>query len=124
MKAWDVTDRNCDTGINYIVFAETRGKAISKALHHSDGTFDWYTFTELWAKRRPQFDEYHHGRDFMDWCNDDDRVAMVRLGGFRCSDDCCMSYAECLECPAHEWCGEFEEMEKETEEEEASRDDA
>ena len=111
MKAWNVTDQNCETGINYIVFAETRGGAIQKALHHDDGTFGWYSFTELRAHRRPQLDTYWHGRDFMDWCNDEDRVAMVKLDGFACSDECYMTYEECLECPAHEWCRKFEQRE-------------
>lgn len=111
MKAWNVTDKNGDTGISQIVFAETRGKAIQIALACSDGAYDYYEFTDMRALREPVFDAYANGRSYLEWSNDEDRVLMVKLGGFYCSPECYMTYEECLQCPAHEWCSAFEGME-------------
>lgn len=108
MKAWSVSDGNGDTGIDYVIFAETRGKAIRYALDHCDGAFDWYTWTEMRALRKPALDRFYKGRPAMDWCDLDDRVAMVRYAGFVCSDEVIVSSAECEACPAHEWCDRYE----------------
>ena len=110
MKAWSVSDRNGDTGIDYVIFAETRGKAIRYALDHCDGAFDWYTWTEMRALRKPALDRFYKGRPAMDWCDLDDRVAMVRYAGFRCSDEVLVMSDECLACPAHFWCDRFDGM--------------
>ena len=110
MKAWSVTDSKCNTGYSYIVFAETRGKAIRYALNHCDGTFDWETFTTMMAHRRPSLDKYYYGRREMDWCDMGDRVAMVREAGFECGYEADVTVEECRECPAHEWCARFERM--------------
>lgn len=108
MKAWCVSDRNGDIDVSFIVFAETRGKAIASV--DDDGAFDWCKFTDLRATRVPQLDSYYKGGRQMEWCNDEDRVAMVRYAGFRCSDEVGMSLDECKECPAHEWCDRYESM--------------
>lgn len=111
MKAWSVTDRDCNTGNSYIVFAETRGKAISYALNHCDCTFVWETFTSMMAHRRPSLDKYYkEGRNEMDWCNMDDRIAMVRDAGFECGYEVDVTVDECKACDAHEWCDRFERM--------------
>lgn len=110
MKAYSVSDRNGDLGYDYVVFAETRGKAIRYALDHCDGAFDRYAFTELSALRKPQLDKCYRGNPAMDWCDMADRVAMVRYGNFRCSDDDGVTLDECKECPAHEWCGKYESL--------------
>ena len=110
MKAYSVSDRNGDVGFDYVVFAETRGKAIRYALAHCDGAFDWYEFTEMRALRKPQLDKCYRGEPEMDWNNDEDRIAMVRDADFRCSDDWWGSLADCEKCPAHEWCGKYESL--------------
>ncbi len=109
MKAWNVTDRNCD-GYCYIIYAETRGKAIQTALHYTDGAFDDYTFTEIWATRAPALDKYYHGKSVLEWCDDDDRVIMVREAGFYCSYEMLDSDCDCENCPAKEWCDRYERM--------------
>lgn len=110
LKAYSVSDANGDTGLTYIIFAESRGKAIYYALHNCDGTFDWYGWTEMRALRRPALDKYFNGRREMDWCDMDDRVAMVKEAGFRCSYEMDVTLSECEECPAHQWCDQYESL--------------
>ena len=111
MKAYFVTDYNCD-GNNYIIYAETRGKAIATAMDHTDGAFDDYTFTEIWAKRAPTLDKYYHGKNVLDWSDPDDRTIMVREAGFYCSYEMADDECDCKECPAKEWCSRYERMDK------------
>ena len=108
MKAYEVSDRNCDVGCAFIVFAETRGKAISSV--DDDDVFGDYSFIEMRAIRKPSLDKYYNGRKQMDWYDMDDRVAMVRDGNFRCSDEYDVPLEECEACPAHEWCEQYEGM--------------
>lgn len=110
MKAYYVSDRNCDSGYGYVVFAETRGKAIAHALSGCDCAFDDYTWTEMRATRRPVLDKFYDGRTEMDWCNMDDRTAMVKYAGFSCSYEVDATVEECIECLAHEWCDRYESM--------------
>lgn len=110
MKAYSVSDVNGDAGYSYIVFAETRGKAIRYALDYCDNAFDDYTWTEMRAIRKPALDRFYRGRREMDWCDMEDRVAMVRYAGFYCSDEMCIGSDECEQCPAHEWCDRYDRM--------------
>lgn len=110
MKAYTVSDANGDVGIDYIIFAESRSKAIYYALHNCDGAFDWYEWTEMRALRRPDLDKYYKGKPMMDWNDMDDRVAMVKEAGFECSSEVIVFASECEECPAHEWCARYERM--------------
>lgn len=111
MKAYSVSDANGDTGVEYVIFAETRGKAIAYALNNCDGTFDYYGWLEMRALRKPQLDRCYRGRSEMDWNDMDDREAMVRYAGFRCSYEVTVSQEDCeVDCPAHEWCGRYESM--------------
>ena len=111
MKAYSVSDANGDMGYEYIVFAETRGKALAYALHNCDCAFDGYGWTEMRALRKPQLDRFYRGRNEMDWNDMNDRMAMVKDAGFQCSDEVTVSARECeTECPAHEWCERYESM--------------
>ena len=110
MKAWSVSDANGNVGIDYVIFAETRGKAIRYALDHCDGAFDWYEWTEMRALRKPVLDQFYRGKPMMDWCDMEDRVAMVRYAGFQCSNEVLVTPDECLACPAHEWCDRYDSM--------------
>ena len=110
MKAWIVSDANGNTGYSFIVFAETRGKAIKYAKDHCDGEFDWYEWTEMRALRVPALDSYYKGRPMMEWNNKNDRVAMVRYAGFHCSYEIYVTTDECRKCHAHFWCDRFERM--------------
>ena len=108
MKAYSVSDRDCNLGYSYIVFAETRGKAIRHALDCCDGTFDSCTWTDMRALREPALDRFYKGKTEMDWCDPDDRIAMVRYAGFECSDWVDVTSDECEKCPAHEWCDRYD----------------
>ena len=109
MKAYIITDRNGYCEYSKIVFADTAGKAKAYAAG-SDG-FEDFSFTEIRAIRRPQLDAMYHGVIEMDWLNDRDRIAMVKLAGFRCTSD---YDCEGKSCPAYEFC---ERAQEEAEEE-------
>lgn len=109
MKAWSVSDRDCNLGFSVVIFAETRGKAIRYALDYCDGAFDWCTWTDMRAIRKPALDRFYDERCEMDWYNMADRVAMVRYAGFVCSQDSYDSN-ECERCGAREWCDTYASM--------------
>ena len=71
MKAWYVTDKNGYADYAIIVFAETKGKAVSLALGTEEfPKYDW-DFTELRATREPKLDGAYRGAWRMEWDNDD-----------------------------------------------------
>ena len=99
MKAWCVSDNNAEYGTE-IVYAETRGKAISLCVY--DNTFEDRGFTDLNARRFPSYDKYYKGNTKEDFWNDEEhRVRLVRDYGWSCVDRI-TSY--CQDCPAKEWC--------------------
>ena len=110
MKAWNVSDVNGDIGYSFIVFAETRGKAIKYAKDHCDGELDWYKWTEIRAIREPELDGFYHGKPMLEWSDMNDRLIMVKHAGFFCSYEIDVTTEECAACPAHEWCGRYESM--------------
>ena len=112
MKAYSVSDKDYNTGYSYIVFAETRGKAIQHALRYCDGAFEFYTWTEMRALRKPQLDKFYKGKAEMDWEDDEDRIAMVRDAGYECSYEIDVTMDECEQCPAHEWCDRYDRMKR------------
>ena len=109
MKAWTVQDKNGD-GYAYTIYAETRGKAIQTAMHHTDGAFDYYEFTEIRAIREPKLDKYYKGKEVLEWDDLEDRTLMVREAGFYCGYEMDATMDECEQCPAHEWCRRYERM--------------
>lgn len=56
LKAYVISDVYCGADGSIIVWAETAGKAKSKALY--DDLFDNYEYTELRAERIKDFDKY------------------------------------------------------------------
>lgn len=111
MKAYKVRDREGYSEYSMVVFAETRGKAISYALGTDEfPKYEW-DYTQLKAERIPVLDKYYRGYRTMDWDNMQDRVAMVKEAGFQCDDE----YAdidECKNCEAKEYCGEYEYLQE------------
>lgn len=110
IKAWNVSDKNGD-GYNYIVYAETRGKAAQIALSHTEGAFDDYTFTELRVLREPKLDDYYSGKWVLDWYDDKDREVMVREANFYCAYDYDPE-DECDNCSGKEWCDRYERRQR------------
>ena len=108
MKAWCVTDREGYSDYSVIVFAETRGKAIARALGTDEFPERDWEFTELIARRKPVLDSSYRGLSEMDWDNDSDRLAMVRFGGYRCDDDS-FDPDDCKKCAGKDYCGRYEE---------------
>lgn len=105
MKAWLVREK--DEFAATVVFAETRGKARSLAMHTE--TCEDVSFCDIEVCRQPQLDKYYEdGKKEMDWCNSKDRIALVKDGGFVCDPDC-RDWEECPECPAAQWCDYYQD---------------
>ncbi|MCR5329599.1 MAG: hypothetical protein K6E62_00220 [Lachnospiraceae bacterium] len=105
MKAWTVSDNNGGYG-TAIIFAETRGKAISYAVNCCD-TFEGYEWTDIRARRFKEWDRHYKGEPETDVWNDDEaRIELVRDYGWSCVET---FWEECKECPAREWCSSWEE---------------
>lgn len=104
MKAYRVFDREGECGFLFIVFAESRGKAISYALGTEEfPDWDW-SYTELRAKRTPRLDKYYRGKRVLDWFDPEDCIALVKEG-YRCPDkDWMETLGQCKECPAKDIC--------------------
>ena len=100
MKAWTVSDYNAEYGV-IIVFAETRGKAKQIALNNSD-QFEDCIWTDLWVRRFKDYDEFYTGEELVDFWNDvQHRIRLVKDFGWSCI---VTIEAECINCPAREWC--------------------
>ena len=103
MKAYTVQDR-WDPMFSTVVFAETAGKARAIA-QHTDACED-LDFTDIRAIRVPALDGCYRGKPEMDWYNAEDRIAMVKLADYECSQE--VYNPRCEYCPAKEWCGRYE----------------
>ncbi len=106
MKAWLVREKNefCAT----VVFAETRGKARAMATHTI--ACEDVDFCDIEVYRKPALDKYYvDGKKEMDWCKFEDRVAMVKDGGFICDRDY-WEREDCERCPATEYCDMYQDM--------------
>ena len=107
MKAYDIRNKY-DGFIVEVIFAETAGKAKSYALQYCESCEE-SDFCDLNAKRNPQIDKYYTGgKRKMDWCNQKDRLALVKECDFVCDDECFDS-KECEKCIAKKYCGRYEE---------------
>ena len=114
MKAWLVRGRESSAAT--IVFAETRGKARSVAMHTE--TCEDVDFCDIDVTRKRHMDKYYsEGKKEMDWYNAKDRIAMVKDCGFRCDYDYFnFDIEDCEVCPAKEYCDTYKghmEMEEE-----------
>ena len=106
-KAYKVTDRVGYSGYSIIVFADTPGGAVSRALRTDEFSIDNWDFTELKAIRIPTLDMSYRGKSVMDWDDMEDRVAMVKEAGFYCDPDY-ITLDDCKVCPAKDWCSGYE----------------
>lgn len=112
MKAYGISDRNGDAGIELVIFAESRGKALAYAVN-TDELCD-YGYTGLRAKRIRQLDKYYRGLPEMNWLNDDDRIAMVKEADFQCGPE--FGCVDGQDCPAYKWCSLGKGAEKQEDE--------
>lgn len=106
MKAWRVYDREFYTPYAIIVFAETRGKAVSAALCSEEFPKDDWNYTELCALRAPTLDKHYRGKWRMEWDDDEDRLAMIREAGFFCQE---LDSDECERCSGKEFCEAYKD---------------
>ena len=120
MKAWHCED-STDPVYSTVVFAETKGKARALA-QHTDACED-LDFTDIRVLRAPALDQFYRGLPEMDWYHAEDRIALVRYGGYQCSYDLLDDGLDChflfegkyiCDCPAAEWCGRYDNIREET----------
>jgi hypothetical protein len=112
MKAWHISVK--DEFYATVLFAETRGKAKSLALHTD--TCEDAQFTDIEVCRMPQFDKYYEdGKVEFDWDNPKDRLLLVKEGGFSCGIDL-VDYDECPYCSAKEYCHQHQDYLRDMEE--------
>jgi len=113
-KAYKVFDYRAPEE-SIVVFATTAGKAKMIAL--SDA-YDGYDFIELRAYRIKPLDVcYKQGKTVMDWYDQQDRLDMFNLGGYRCEE---IGYGLCDDCLAKDKCdiyNDYQEYLKELEKE-------
>ena len=113
MKAWLVKEKDefCAT----VVFAETRGKARSLAMHTE--CCEDADFTDIEVSRKPQMDKYYkEGKKEMDWYDSKDRIALVKDCNFVCDYDY-WEREDCENCSAKEYCDRYKDH-KESEDKE------
>lgn len=96
IKAWKVFDDNF-SDCSSVVFAETRNKAKSIALHCD--SFEDSEYIDIRAYRFTAADVLYRGNDEIDWDNDDDRLFLVKHG-WSCYD----TSWECENCCARKYC--------------------
>lgn len=100
MKAWLVWGRDGDCAT--VVFAETKGKARSKAM--STDCCEDAAFCDIEVRRLPQADQYYKdGKTEMDWFDPEDRIVLVRDCGFECDYDA-FGREYCATCSAKAFC--------------------
>lgn len=104
MKAWMVSVP--DEWGSTVVFAETRGKARSIAMHTE--TCADCEFIDIEVRRKPQLDKYYRGLNEMDWYNPKDRIALVKECGFQCHPDY-WELEDCTICSAKQYCDGYVE---------------
>ena len=122
IKAYEVFDRQRYEPYSIIVFAESRGKAVSLGYGTEEyPTCDW-DFTQLTAHRSPAFDKYYaEGKWRMEWEDDADRIAMIECG-YYCDDDS-FDPDYCESCSGKDICPKYEEYLEEEAEEDGEQDD-
>ena len=108
MKAYVVGDREGYSEWIVVVFAESRGKAIVAALGTDEFPSEDWSYTELRAIRKPELDKYYRGNLRMDWDDPNDRIAMVRDGGYYCNEDD-FNLDGCAKCSGKDYCSRYKE---------------
>lgn len=108
MKAYSCYIALCAEVGDVIVFAETRGKGkvIAKRFFE-DGNWE-VEYIDIVIHRKPEYDKYYKGNDYMDWNNPEERLILIRDHGWRCSAIEAYDADECIECAAKEYCKEYE----------------
>ena len=105
MKAWLCREK--DEFSATVVFAETRGKARSLAMH-TEACED-VLFCDIEVYRKPELDKYYvDGKTELNWFISEDRIALVKDGNFVCDPDY-WEWEDCEDCPAKEYCDKYQD---------------
>ena len=105
MKAWRVEDTESYEGGCTVVFAETRGKA-HDAARRTDCCED-AEWCDIRVTRIPAMDKmWNPGKTEMNWCDPEDRIALVKECRWYCLD---VDREYCEKCPAAEWCDDYQD---------------
>lgn len=100
MKAWLIRENDIE-GYE-VIFAETRGKAKSIALHTD--TFSECDFCDLEACRAYNIDKYYtDGKRRMNWYDQQDRLAFIKEYDSYCIGDFFGGF--CENCLSKDYCG-------------------
>lgn len=103
MRAYKVYAIDCNYSV--VCFAETPSKAKSYAFRFLDD-LEGYDYTELRARRIKRLDKYYkQDKKSLDWYKDEDRLALVKVGGYTCEEP---SF-ECDTCIARKYCETIKE---------------
>jgi len=66
-------------------------------------------FCDIEVRRKPELDKYYtDGRTELYWFNSNDRIALVKDGGFVCHPDY-WEWEDCETCPAKEYCDKYQD---------------
>ena len=98
MKAYKVY--GVDSFYSAVCFAETPSKAKAYAWRFLDAV-EGYNYTEIRARRIESLDKYYkQDKEYLDWYKDEDRLVLVKVGGFACEE----TSFECDTCIARKYC--------------------
>jgi hypothetical protein len=98
MRAYKVY--GVDSFYSVVCFAETPSKAKGYAFRFLDAV-EGYEYTELRARRIKRLDKYYkQDKKYLDWYIDEDRLTLVKVGGFTCEE----TSFECDTCIARKYC--------------------
>ncbi len=102
MKAYKAWDAKSIDEYSTVVFAETAQKA--KIIAMTTEACEDAEYIDIRVHRFPEMDGRYHGKSEIDWCDMEDRKALVALG-WMCFD----LSEECDTCPCKPDCGRWEE---------------
>lgn len=107
MKAWICRNERY-SDLATVIFAETRAAAHALAMF-TDACSE-AAWVDVSVKRIPELDDESRKQREMDWFDPEDRVALVRFGGFTCSYEMSDEDCPCDGCPATGYCSRYESM--------------
>ncbi len=100
-------------GFSTVIFSSSRGKA--KKLFTKTDEYNGYDYLDMRVHRIPALDGHSELEGYvMDWDKQEDRLALVRYAGFYCIEG---RLDDCKKCIAKDYCGEYEYLMDEMEEE-------
>lgn len=103
MKAYSAWDDKAYENYCTIVFAENAKQA--KKIAFASEICENAEYIDVRVKRLPEADKLYKGRDEIDWCDPETRLALVKELEWACLD----TSGDCDTCPAKEYCSHWKE---------------